>query len=442
MGRLPVVPLGSLADSTNGSIAIGPFGSAMKADTYAPVGVPVIRGTNISETRSWKGDWVYISEDFADDMPRCVVGPDELVFPHRGAIGEVAIIPADHWRRYFLSSSLMKIRIDAKKADPLFVYYFFRSDVGRSEILRFGSQVGTPGIGQPLASLRQFKVPCPSLSEQRAIAHVLGLLDDKIDLNRRVNETLEALARAVFKDWFIDFGPTRAKMGGRQPYLAPEIWALFPDRLDGDGKPDGWNVLPFAATVDIIGGGTPKTAVPEYWNGDIPWFSVVDAPSASDVWALDTEKKITAAGVSNSSAQILPVGTTIISARGTVGRVALVGVPMAMNQSCYGLRSNSGGNGLFTYYSVRAVVIELQQHAHGSVFDTITRDTLAAISVVMPPVGVVGAFENYVAGFLGRIRAGLIESRTLAQIRDLLLPKLMSGEIRLTKAEKAAAELV
>ncbi|MBK8233729.1 MAG: restriction endonuclease subunit S [Candidatus Eisenbacteria bacterium] len=228
--------------------------------------------------------------------------------------------------------------------------------------------------------LKALDVTLPPLSEQRAIAHILGTLDDKIELNRRMNETLEAMARALFKSWFVDFAPVRAKAEGRDPGLPKPLADLFPARLV-DSKlgeiPEGWEVARFADTVEIVGGGTPKTSVEEFWEGDIPWFSVVDAPAGSEVWVIDTEKKVTRAGVENSSTRVLPVGTTIISARGTVGRIALVGVPMAMNQSCYGLRGRTGTHGFFNYFSTRELVARLQQHAHGSVFDTITRDTLA-----------------------------------------------------------------
>lgn len=193
------------------------------------------------------------------------------------------------------------------------------------------------GSGQPLLNqeiLGRIPASAPRPAAQRAIGHILGALDDKIELNRRTNETLEAMAGALFKSWFVDFDPVRAKAEGRDPGLPPDLATLFPGRLIETEKgevPDGWEFEPFTDMVDIIGGGTPKTAAVEYWNGDIPWFSVVDAPSSSDVWVMDTEKKITREGVENSSTRVLAVGTTIISARGTVGRVALVGMPMALN---------------------------------------------------------------------------------------------------------------
>jgi type I restriction enzyme S subunit len=201
-------------------------------------------------------------------------------------------------------------------------------------------------------------------------------------------------------------------------------------------------VSSFADVIEIIGGGTPKTSAPEYWDGDIPWFSVVDAPGSSDVFVIDTEKKITKAGLENSSTRILPYGTTIITARGTVGKCALVGNPMAMNQSCYGVQGQNGLGTYFTYYSIRNLVALLQQRTHGSVFDTITRDTFRTVELVVPPFNVANHFEVAVEPLLKRVLANLVESRTLAAIRDALLPKLISGEIRVRRTEDAATNVV
>jgi restriction endonuclease S subunit len=191
------------------SIAIGPFGSRMKADAYVPSGVPVIRGNNISDTRALVGDFVFVSERTADELSACNVRAGDLVFPHRGAIGQVAIVPEGGPERYMLSTSLMKLTCDTQRVNPKYVFYFFRSALGRHALLQHASTVGTPGIGQPLASLRSIRLPVPPLPEQRAIAHILGTLDDKIELNRRMSETLEAIARALFHSWFVAFDPVR-----------------------------------------------------------------------------------------------------------------------------------------------------------------------------------------------------------------------------------------
>ena len=351
------------------------------------------------------------------------------------------------------------VRLRAKpEFDARFLAYYLRSE----EFWTFIRGVAGDKSAQPNASASTMtKAPLRApvdKDEQRAIAHILGTLDDKIELNRRMSETLEAMARALFKAWFVDFDPVRAKCRGdleghprwRRGQSLPGLPGtggfrtrpyddLFPDRLvDSElGKiPEGWEVQPFSQTVEVVGGGTPKTSVPEYWGGEIPWFSVVDAPTLSEIWVVDTEKKVTKKGVEASSTRILPVGTTIITARGTVGRLALVGVPMAMNQSCYGLRGRQGANGYYTYFSTRTLINVLQQRTHGSVFDTITRDTLAGVNTIVPPDRLVDEFERLAGPSLRRIYRNLLQSRALAALRDALLPKLISGELRVKDAEK------
>ncbi len=289
-------------------------------------------------------------------------------------------------------------------------------------------------------------VRVPPLEDQRAIASVLGSLDDKIELNRRTNETLEEMARALFRSWFVNFDPVRAKVEGHQPFgMDEEIAALFPDSLEDSliGEiPSGWKADSFSEMIELTGGGTPKTSVDEYWNGEIPWFSVVDAPRDSDAFVISTEKQITEAGVTNSSTKILPVGTTIISARGTVGKCALVGVPMAMNQSCYGLRGRDEQGDYFTYFATRRMVAELQQHAHGSVFSTITRNTFRGVKIPVPPSDLSRKYDDAVSPYIRRILTNLHQSRTLAAIRNALLPKLLSGEIRVREAEEIGEEVL
>ena len=216
-GQWPIKTMDELKAEDGKAIAIGPFGSKMKSSCYVASGVPVIRGTNISDTKALSGNFVYVTEKKADELQSSCVFKDDLFFPHRGSIGEVGIVQNSEVVRYILSSSVMKFTCNPKLADPNFLFYYFRSTGGRHEILRFASTVGTPGIGQPLSSLRKMTVPLPPLAEQKAIASILGSLDEKIELNRRMNETLESAARALFKSWFVDFDPVRAKVDGRTP---------------------------------------------------------------------------------------------------------------------------------------------------------------------------------------------------------------------------------
>lgn len=282
-------------------------------------------------------------------------------------------------------------------------------------------------------NLNKIEIPCPSKEVQKKIVDVLGALDDRITLLRETNKTLEAIAQAIFKSWFIDFDPVRAKMEGRTPAgMDEETAALFPDELVESELglvPKGWSVIPFRSAIEVIGGGTPKTSVDEFWGGDIPWFSVVDAPSQSDVFVIDTEKKITTAGLNGSSTKLLPVGTTIISARGTVGKIALTGCEMAMNQSCYGLRGKAKDR-YFTYFSTTRLVNHLKKNAHGSVFDTITQETFSGVYLAYPSHALINTYENFVDPMMMKIRSNLYKSKVLADMRDALLPRLISGRLR------------
>ena len=330
------------------------------------------------------------------------------------------------------STEFIVIRGRDGVTDNDFAYYLTQWEEVRNYAI--GQMTGTSGRQRvPAESLNHLVVPIPPLKEQKAIAHMLGTFDDKIELNRRMNRTLEEMARAIFQDWFVDFGPTRAKMEGREPYLPPELWGLFPHELvDSElGEiPDGWEVGVLNDSIEILSGGTPKTSVPGYWDGNIPWYTAKDAPALSDIFALTTERLITQSGVDNSSTKVLPASTTVISARGTVGRLACLGIPMAMNQTCYGIRGAKGYPDFFTYWNTRNTVSQLRARTHGTIFDTITRGTFKIAETVLVPTESARAFESAITPLMNQILGNLNESRTLAAQRDLLLPELVSGKIQ------------
>lgn len=432
MGEWREITLGTLCADVSGAIAIGPFGSRMKADCYVPNGVPVIRGTNISDSRAWKGDWVYVSDETADSMLNCNVTCGDLVFPHRGSIGEVAIVPSDE-TRYMLSTSLMKFTANRNKAHPLFLFYYFRSPNGRHEILRFSSQVGTPGIGQPLSSLKQFRVLLPPPREQEAIAGLLSALDDKIALNRRMNATLEAMARALFKDWFVDFGPTRAKAEGRPPYLAPDLWALFPDALDDDDKPVGWKFSTLAAVAALN---------PETWSRANAPEAIEYVDLANTKWGVieSTQRHMWAKAPSRAQRIIRPGDTIVGTVRPGNGSYAFVGDD--------GLTGSTGFAALrplhvrfreFVYLAATSAenIERLSHLADGAAYPAVRPDVVAETDVTLPSNSVMDSFSRLIAPLVERWEVNKRENQTLAHTRDLLLPKLMSGEIRLRDAEKA-----
>jgi len=406
-------------DSIGSKISIGPFGSRMKSDCYVPTGVPVIRGTNLTGGRSFSGNWVYVTEQTADELGNCCVSAGDLVFPHRGSIGEVGIV-TDEFPRYVMSSSLMKLTCDLSKVEPSYVYYFFKSERGRHEPLKNASQVGTPGIGQPLNSLKGIEIPIPPLPEQRAIAHILGTLDDKIELNRRMNETLEAMARALFKSWFVDFEPVRAKAEGRDTGLPKEIADLFPDSFEDSelGEvPKGWRVGSFSDASEVF----DSKRVPlsgrerEQRKGHYPYYGAASVMDYVDDYLFD--------GIY----LLLGEDGSVINSNGTPVTQYAWGKFWVNNHA----HVIQGKNGFCTEHLLLHLDnTNITAFVTGAVQPKLNQGNLNRIPIIVPEPEILAAFNTAVSPFFAKIRNFTEQSRTLAAQRDALLPKLLSGEVR------------
>lgn len=418
-----------------GSIKTGPFGTVLKASEYSQEGVPLISVREIGhgffhiDAKTPK-----VSKLTTARLPEYLLEVGDIVFARKGGIERCALIkkPQHGW---FLGSDGIRLR-PPKNYDARFLAYSLQTRAVKDWLLQ--NSTGSTMASLNSATIGRIPLSLPTLAEQSAIADVLESIDDRITLVRETNATLEAMAQALFKSWFVDFNPVHAKQQGRAPEgMDAATAALFPDSFEESELgmvPKGWKSTSFFETIQIIGGGTPKTSNTEFWGGEIPWYSVVDAPSGSDIFVVDTEKKITEAGLNGSSTKLLPKWTTIISARGTVGKLALTGCEMAMNQSCYGLRGKSEAD-FFTYFSTKRLVASLKQKAHGSVFDTITQETFKGVDVVLPVPEILLEFERQVEPVLERVLMNLQTANSLSELRDTLLPRLISGQLRLPEAQ-------
>jgi type I restriction enzyme S subunit len=387
------------------------------------------RGFDITKTQQRPGTVPVISSGGISSYhdTAMVKGPG-VILGRKGTVGSVFFVEEDYWPH----DTTLWIK-DFKNNDRRFVYYFFVYFANRLT----GLDVGTSNPTLNRNHVHPIPVYWPSYDDQCEISKILSTLDEKIEFNRRVNSTLEQIAQALFKSWFVDFDPVKAKAEGNTlEGIDAETASLFPSAFEEreiETIPKGWNFVSLDQLFDLIGGGTPKTTNPDFWNGDIAWFSVVDTPTESDVFVIDTQKKITQLGLNSSSTRMLRKGVTIISARGTVGKLAVVATPMAMNQSCYALDGKYGD--FFTYYSTNQAVATLKQNTHGAVFDTITRDTFKTVKAVLPTPSLCQAFEDSVSPLMRQIETNLRQSRLLSEIRDSLLPKLISGQIRIPNIE-------
>lgn len=388
--------------------------------------IPFVTPTDFDGRRIIATTGRYLTHEGADSVRGARVQPGAVMVSCIGSdMGKAAVAG-----RECVTNQQINSIIVSSGDDPLFVYYNLSSR--KTEI-----HTAASGSAQPIlnkSAFGRFNITLPPPEVQRTVSRILGTLDDKIELNRWMNETLEATARALFKSWFVDFDPVRAKAEGRDSGLPQAIADLFPDSFEDSALgeiPTGWDVGPFLRTARLLSGGTPKTDRPEYWDGGIRWASAKDVSQCSDAFLVATERTITKQGLDESATQLVPAFSSVVVARGaTTGRMAMVGDVMAMNQTCYALESTAGVP-FSLYCHLRQEMDKLVHGAHGSVFDTITTSTFATSEVVLPTNAALRVFEQEVSPLFRRILAATEESRTLAALRDTLLPKLISGELRM-----------
>ena len=323
-------------------------------------------------------------------------------------------------------------------ADPKFVYYCFTQLGHALEAAGGGGSVYT---NVSKSRFEEIELTLPPLAEQKAIAAVLGALDDKIELNRRMNATLEAMARALFQSWFIDFDPVRAKLDGRQPVgMAAKTASLFPDSFqesEAGHIPKGWIIQPVGEVVDCVGGGTPSTAEPKYWEGGTHhWTTPKDFSSLQAPVLLDTDRKLTDAGIAKISSGLLPAGTLLLSSRAPVGYLAIADMPVAINQGFIAMKCNDRASNFFMLNWCQTNMAEIESRATGTTFAEISKQNFRPIRVVLPPKELMAAFTEKVAPLYAQIAANIHQSHTLAILRDTLLPKLLSGELKIQETEK------
>ena len=296
-------------------------------------------------------------------------------------------------------------------------------------------------------NLNNISLLVPPLPEQRRIAHILGTLDDKIENNRKTAKTLEAMAQAIFQSWFVDFDPVRAKrMAGeskestcKRLKLTPEILDLFPDRLvDSElGEiPEGWEIGTFGDYADIVGGSTPSTTIPEYWvSGTHHWATPKDLSSLAMPVLLATENKITDAGLQQVSSRLLPVGTVLLSSRAPIGYLAIAEIPVAINQGFIALKPHNYEYCIFLLFLIKHNMEEIISRANGSTFLEISKSKFRPIPVVYSPQGILQSFAKLTMPLFLRIVSLEKLTQSLTAQRDTLLPKLISGEVRVPEVE-------
>ena len=419
-----------------GEVASVRSGFAFKSSDWTSSGVPVVKIANVKDGRLALGGCSFVSQSVAESADEFALRSGDILIAMTGYIGDVAAV-REHNLPAMLNQRVGRFSIrDLRLLEPRFLFYLLRdSDIRRAiEGLGYGS--AQPNVSPSL--IHGVEIPLPPLSDQRAIAHILGTMDDKIELNRRMNETLEAMARALFKSWFVDFDPVRAKAEGRDPGLPRSVADLFPARLvesELGEIPEGWQVWRVAQVGDVICGKTPSTRVPEYYGHDVPFVTIPDMHGKIFVTA--TRKHLSQAGAASQPQKMLPAGAICVSCIATPGLVVITTEESQTNQQINTVVPGESDEIYFWFWSLHNLGDEIQAGGSGgSVLTNLSTGRFADLSVLAPPSKVRSSYHSFTAHLFCRILANEKEARTLAGLRDSLLPKLVSGELQVKDAER------
>ena len=398
-------------------------------------GKPLIRVNNFRDTRIDLLDVMYIAPEIEAKYSRTRLKGGEVLLTIVGSVGQVAVVP----KRFagFNVARAVAVIHPLQDIAPEWIALCLRSPLS---LHLLGSRANTTvQTTINLKDLRALPIPLPPERERRLITEFVGALDDRITLLRETNATLEAIAQALFKSWFVDFDPVHAKQQGHAPEGMDEATAaLFPDSFEESELglvPKGWGVSTFQdCCARTESGGTPKRTIPEYWNGNISWLTSGEVRSPI---VFETKEKITDLGIKDSSAKLWPSGTTVIAMYGaTAGEVCLLAEPTTANQACCGLIPKQYFR-TFLFMSARRERQNLASKSSGSAQQNLNKGLVSGHPVLIPTAEILERYEDVAGTLLNSWSENEKQAQTLATLRDTLLPRLISGQLRLPDVDAA-----
>ena len=375
-------------------ISMGPFGSNIKRDNYVDSGVPYLNGSNLSSYKLNENSFYYVTEEKAKSLGRCVAKRGDIIVTHRGTIGQMSYIPFDSkYEHYLTGNSQFRLTVNKKVIRPDFFVYYFHTRMGQHRLLANASQVGVPALARPTSTFKEVLVPVPKMEVQNQIMDILHSLDDKIEVSRQINENLEQQAQALFKSWFVDFDPFKD-----QPFVESELGMI----------PKGWKVVSLGDLIEIRYGKDHKKLL----DGEIPVYG--------------------SGGLMRKVDKALYTGESVLIPRkGTLNNVMYVNEAFWTVDTMFYSIPKVENIMLFTfiYLSNR----DLASLNAGSAVPSMTTEILNNMKVVLPNLAILEDFNNRAEALYNLIKHNEDESRRLAELRDTLLPRLMSGEIKVNE---------
>jgi len=386
----------------------------------------------------------FIGEDNYDSwMIRGIPKKGDIVLTVEAPLGEVAQLDDT---KIALAQRIVTLRGKKNILNNDYLLYLLQSREVQSQLEARSSGSTVKGIKQ--SELRKVVLNLPPLVTQKKIANILSTLDDKIELNRKMNQTLEEMAQALFKSWFVDFDPVNALKNrdgedletiASNLGISKEVLELFPSEFEESELgmiPKGWRVSTIEDEVSIYGGATPSTKEDKYWlGGKNHWATPRDLSGLNSKVLIDSSRKITDDGVNKISSKQLPTGTILLSSRAPVGYIAYSTVPISINQGFIAMVCNKQLSNYFVMYWLDIAMSEIKNRAIGTTFAEISKSSFRPIKLVVPTQEILFKFNNQVQPMVDKIIKNENEIKTLQKTRDTLLPKLLSGELDVSRID-------
>jgi type I restriction enzyme S subunit len=385
-------------------------------------GVPLITAKIVKNGRINTPNEFIALEDYDKWMTRGIPQKGDVVMTTEAPLGEVAQLCFDG--KVALAQRIITMRGKVNVLDNGFLKYMLQSPLMQHRIHSRSS--GTTVIGIKSSELKKIPIPVPPIDIQKKIASILGSIDEKIELNLKMNETLEEMAMTLYKHWFVDFGPFQDG-----EFVESELGMI----------PEGWECIEIGEAVSVLGGGTPKTSVKEYWeNGDINWFSPTDLTTQKSLFISKSSKKITKLGLEKSSAKLFPPYCVMMTSRATIGEISINREEACTNQGFITLIPNETFTMYQLYFWLKTNMDLILSIANGSTFKEVSKTNFKKLKILKPKN--IEEFTQKCEKLFKLIESNLIEIEELTNIKDYLLPRLLSGEIDLSKAEKQVEEVL
>ncbi len=401
--------LGAIVEPS-GLIQTGPFGSQLHQADYVGDGIPVIMPKDIADGRVDAGTVARVSEETAMRLRRHQLRPRSLVLPRRGEITKRAWI-ADEQAGWLCGTGCLQIVVEGTDLIPEFLYYYMEL----AHVVRWLEQhaVGTTMLNLSASIVHDLPVRYPTPDTQSRIASIFSAYDDLIENNRRRMGLLEEAVRQLYREWFF-----RLRFPG---YERVKI---------KDGLSEGWERKRIGDIADCVGGGTPSTANPAYWeDATVTWITPTDVTRNQHFVLLDGEKKISEAGLANSSAKLVPAHAVLMTSRASVGFFAILGREVCTNQGFISIVPQDPAFSLYLLFHLSERVEEIRSMGSGSTYPEVSRGKFREFTVLTPTHRLVSDFNEQASPLFAQIRNLKLQNHKLRGARDLLLPKLMSGEI-------------